>query len=148
MSAAEFLLQLAALGQRELHAGVHHAALADDHTQVVQRRIRPEDRIQQRGGQVGVQARAAFGDTTQTDLALDRDQRADLPPREERGRLDQRVNLVLQLAGPDAEQARLAQSQQRPAKLGLEDDDDREERKSQELRVEEVEAVQVEAGGQ
>ena len=46
----------------------------------MQRRIRPEDRVEQISRKIGVDMRSGFGDAAKADFALDRDQAADLPP--------------------------------------------------------------------
>ena len=77
MAAAQLAFQFAAFGQGKLHAGEGDASLADHHAQIVQRAVRPEDRVEQIGGEIGVDARGAFGKADEADFALDGDQAAD-----------------------------------------------------------------------
>ena len=131
-----------------MHAGIGDPAIGDDHAQIVQRRIGPEDRVQQFGRQIGVETRAAFGDAAQAHIPLDGNQGADLSAGEERGRFDQGIDVVVKLAGKTAEQARLPQAHQCPAQLGLKDDHDGETGGDQETAVEEFDARQPGAAGE
>src|SRR4051812_22703348 len=143
MPAAQLAVQVAALGQWKLHAGIHDPALADDHAQVVQGRIGPENCIEHRGRQIGVDAGAAFGNTAQANLALDGNQSADFAAGEKKGGFNQCFNIFIELDREAAEEARLAQSHQGAADFGLEHDDGGEGCEEQELAVKEIDPVQV-----
>ena len=77
--AAELALEVAALRERELHASVRDLSARDDHAQVVQRRVWPEQALEERRREVRVDPRAALRDTAEADFSLDGDERADFP---------------------------------------------------------------------
>ena len=59
-----------------MHDGRDHRVLAQDHGAVVERRAGAEQRDQQLGRDLGVDARAGLDEVAQPDVALDHDQRA------------------------------------------------------------------------
>src|SRR5690606_4416780 len=106
-------------------AGRGDAPLLDDDRAVVKVRSGKEDRAQELARYDGVDLGAALDVVLEPHFALDRDQRADLPPRHAKGRLDDLIDHALRLAlEEDAEEARLAETDERSAKLGLDDDDE------------------------
>src|SRR5688572_1719769 len=140
--AAELAVDVAGLGEGELNAGEHDATLADDDAEVVEGGVGPEDRVEQGGGELGVEAGAALGDAAEGDLAFDGDDGADLSPGEEGGGIDEGLDVLVDLLRPVAEEASLADAHQRSTNLGLEDHDRGKRREEEQAAVQEFDAVQ------
>src|SRR6266850_3440257 len=146
MAAAQLALQVAAFGQGELHTGEHDPALADDHAQVVQGRVGPENRVEHRGREIGVDAGATFGDTAQAHFALDGHQCADFSAGEEEGGLDEGFDIFIELDRETAEEASLAKAHEGAANLRLEDDDGRKGGEEEEFAIEKIDPLQMQLG--
>ena len=72
------------------------------------------------GLEVGVDARAGFGNSAEPDRSLDGDQCADLALGEIHRGLNQLLDLLAHLAGKSTEQPRFAQPHDRPAQAPAE----------------------------
>ena len=120
------------LGQRQERPGRHDPVVADDHGPVVERRLRGEDRAQQVGRDVAVDHHAGLGDLFEARLALEHDEGALAIGRQFGGRprdlgRDVDRDARLRRRQEPAERPDPPDPLERPAQLGLEDDDQREQ---------------------
>ena len=132
------------IGQREKAPCGRDAAAADHYCAVVQRRPRPEDRDEQVARDDRVERRSALDVFTQSEVALDRDQRADLATRQrKRRRHDFSHDWRLAPEEP-AQHRRFAEPQEEPPDLRLEKHHDQQQEGQQVLTQDVLDAVQPE----
>ena len=112
-------------------AGGHDLVAADEDGTVVERRSRREDGPQQLARELGAEHHAALGHVLEAGLALEHDERPDPIRREQRrgvgDGVGHPVDLTLRARPEPAERAEATDAFERPAQLGLEDDDERQQ---------------------
>ena len=132
------------LRQRKLHVGCKDAIAADDHAQIVQRAVRPEDRPQQPAGDLRVQTLAALDQTAETDAPLDCDQGADLALGEKLRRFGHRLHDAVDPTAGAAKQPGMAEPNHELPQLRLEDHDKENGQETEEPVIDEVQSVLAE----
>lgn len=119
--------------QGEDAAGGHDPALADDDGPVVERRLGIKDVHEQLAGKQGVQPHAfALDHVPEAHAALNDDERADAQARHLHAGLHHFIHAALQKLAPPEEPVR-AHFAQRLADVGLENDDDEDEERTENI---------------
>ena len=117
----------------KLDVAGNDAVATDHHRQVVQWRIRPEDRLEQAGCHQAVDLDAALHEAAQSDAPFDHDERTELVLREKFDRFGHGIRQFVDLGTSPAEESCLSQADHRLPELRLEDDDQEDRQEPQHL---------------